>query len=206
MFTTLSKLISAVLLIAFSLSAGAAVTFEIQRVSDTSAIVTGYGSFDDASGSATWNEHILSFRDGIFDQVLPDYANESILSSSTLLVGDEPITFGYLAGPAMASGQVIYIGVENDDPFTHDALVKQNSVITGSMLWTLPSYATFADIGTVGEVIWGSGYDVALTGITVPIGSWQIVAPTAVPVPGSFLLMGSAFLGLCGLKRNATSH
>src|SRR5687767_5646059 len=64
---------------------------------------------------------------------------------------------------------------------------------SGSAHITLNSGSTWDPVGSSGEVWWGASANVA----TTEVGTWNIVAPAAVPEAGSTLpLLGLALAGL----------
>jgi hypothetical protein len=168
-----------------------AVTFEIQRLSDTSAIIKGTGSFEPL-GFETGNDQIFSL-DAPFSLAPGPVGVNWIAVSTDLLVGGVPWTEIYEAGAD-----------ENYSGLNHPVIyVSRNGlpqVLLGEISGTFEINlvdGTLAPVGSSGRVFRGA----ACTGcgFVVEVGSWRMTASSAVPLPSAFPLFALSMIGLIGV-------
>ncbi|MGE0387060.1 MAG: hypothetical protein AB7Q97_20235 [Gammaproteobacteria bacterium] len=170
-------------------SASAAVLLRLERISDTDVRLVGSGTLGDTLPAE--NRHSLYLVDPFSVRPAP-LSNHPILDSSELSAGDFDFNFANDAGSGIGASfnNVIYIGRDIGVlPFPE---IPSNEPLAGSMLLHLTAGATFAPIGASGEVYWGT-----TTGNIrgVLSGTWEMVEPSPVPLPGAIgLALGGTVL------------
>ena len=189
----LIKLIRAICICVFTYgvaaSANAALVFEIERVSDTVANITATGTLGSTYGDSP---DTISFLNP-FNVEPIGFDNRSVFSSSTMLVGSDPILSSYVMGPSYipADGTpAIYL----NSSYLLTSFTA-GSTVSGALEWVLPSDLSLASIGSSGVVTWGT----ASSGVNT--GTWTVVPASVVPVPAAVWLFGSGLIGLIGLAR-----
>ena len=172
------SLASAALIAALAIAprAEAVVYFEIERLSDTEAKVTGSGVFDiETPGSYLSLAGATSVGDGGTDP----------LSDSTMTAG--PLDLG---GVFTAAGTTNYFMRFGE--FLSDAVIPEDSVLAG-MFSTILDSETWGAVGTSGNVL------ASTTGAL--LGSYSIVATSAVPLPAGGVLLLTGLMGLAAARR-----
>lgn len=166
-----------------------AITFQIERLSDTQAVVTGTGTMGSISSSIN-NQHIITFGTGLFG-VDPTSMYSSILTSSTMQIGGKSVDFAYDVNCcSVMFVPSLYFG-------SLSGIFETGDSVIGSLTMTLVDSNTWASIGTTGT---------AYSGLVDPAatGTWEIVAgPSTVPIPPALSLFGSglALMGFIGWRR-----
>jgi len=157
--------------------ANAALVFEILRINDTTAQITGTGSID-IVGTGTQSSGITPYwlsLDGATSAGDPGYDT----FSGTLTLG------------GVDSDGVFARKTTNDFWLTFGATPVMGSAVTGLVTATL-DVETWAVVGTTGTVSAGSNM----------LGSYTVVSSfSAVPIPAAVWLFGSGLLGLAGIAR-----
>jgi hypothetical protein len=177
-----------------ALNKRADVLIDIERVSDTQAIVTGTGSINIGT-TQTFNPHVLILSDP-FGLEPPALSNAYVLSASTLSMGSVPFNFALACGtgPSCAPNTSILIG--NLD----FVALTPGDTFSGSLSLLLTAGTTLAAEGSTGVVYWGS-----VSG-EVPVGTWEMTGVAAVPLHplpllGQMLLMGLVGFGFLAYRR-----
>jgi hypothetical protein len=146
------------------LNSNATLLFEIERVSDTKANITGTGILDTAE--PTGPQNLFSFKNP-FGIAPPSMDNRIIDDDgSTLKIGFPIVDIAWILGSGMSSAggdPWIYIGRSRGS-------WVPGSTVTGSLSITLPSGITFAAPGSTGLVNWGIGTD------GIDAGTWIMVS------------------------------
>jgi len=162
-----STMLSFVVILIISLApldSNATLSFEIERVSDTKANITGTGILDTAEPTGAPN--IFSFKNP-FGIAPPSIDNRIIDDDgSTLQIGFPTVDIAWMLGSGMAfagGDPWIYIGKSRGS-------YVPGSTVTGSLSITLPSGITFAAPGSTGLVNWGVGTD------GIDAGTWTMVS------------------------------
>ena len=161
----------------------AAVLIEIQRISNTQGILTGTGALGVTVPSDA--EHVISLINPFSTAPLPG-TGELAFSSSTLKIGTVPINFAWDCALAAAgcTTPLIYFGNQSLTDFLPGA------TFSGQLNLQLTFPATFAAIGATGDVYWGF----PLRGPEL-VGTWEIVAPSQVPLPAALPLFATVLAG-----------
>jgi hypothetical protein len=165
----------------------AALSLQIERISDTQAAITATG--DIGSIAASGNADIIALDDP-FGTAPTGFANGSVFDTSTLSIGGLPVDFAYNFGPSFgwfASPGGVYFGDSASTPF------PVNSAFVGELDVTLTAGTTLAAIGSTGNVYWGAGIDTPIL-----VGTWNVVG---VPEPASIVTLVVGLLGLSGFRR-----
>ena len=173
--------------------ARASVLFQIERVSDTQAIVTGTGSLNGPTPS-----DILSLIQFVnpFGIAPSPGDNKNIFQSATMQVGGKIVDAAYTCGSSINCD-----GSSNPDLYfaTNGGLAIGDSVSSGNLVLDLASSGTsLAVVGTSGNVYWSVQVSPTL------IGTWEMVsAAGATPLPAALPLFatGLGVLGLLGRRR-----
>jgi hypothetical protein len=178
----LRVLMGSVLLLA-NFGASGEVLLRLQRLSDTQVILVGSG-FLGAVVPAE-NQHALSLIDPFSVRPAP-LVNHRILEDSDLYAGSFVFNFANDAGSGIGDSftNTIYIGRDVGTlPFPQ---IPSAELFSGTMFLDLGSDATFAPIGSAGDVFWGT-----TTGNIrgVLSGRWEMVAAIPVPEASSYALM-----------------
>lgn len=192
----LSRTVLASLATALISPAYAAVLFTIERIDDTHARLVGSGTLGLVAPEV--NDHILALTDPFaIDPVVAtsDYA----LVGGNLRVGGKALDFAYAASPQfdlfgdLTAG--LYVGNNGFRAYAAQDLVS------GHFNLELTGGATFAAVGTSGQVTWGV-IDFANPQL---VGEWHIVdAPVDVPEPASLALGAIALASLLAARRATT--
>lgn len=163
--------------------------FEIQRISDTTGIVTGSGTVP--VGPAGFSSSTVSLRSP-FAVGPAGSENTQIITASTMQIGGHPVVISNLFGQGIAgSGGFpwIYFSVAGGPLAAGDA-------VTGSFTFGLPILYSLAVVGSGSAVSWG----LANTGAGA--GSWTMVAEaTAISAPAPIELLGFAVVALGFARR-----
>jgi hypothetical protein len=212
---------AAVLCMATMPHAQAIVSIQLERLSDTDALMFVSGQLDTAPPGG--NAHSLALMDP-FSARPGDTDNSWVLDSSDMRAGDYLFNFANQAGRCAAncpgtevspgvfsdnSGRANTIYFGNNDvvfPFPFPFLaIPSNTPITGSMQLQLQDGATFAPVGASGEVYWGT--TALMLGKGVLVGSWEMVGLPAVPEPTAYamLLAGLGLIGFVAHRRRLGS-
>jgi hypothetical protein len=145
----------AIFLAAFPISANANVLIEIERLSDTQAIITGSGSIDVGTPQID-NPQILTLSDP-FGSEPSLFQNLSVLSATTLSLGSVSFDFAHDCGPGFACAgpgiTAIYFGSFST------ASVVTGDTFSGSLTISLQAGTTLAAVGSTGTVYWGDQLD-----------------------------------------------
>lgn len=169
--------------------AQAAVLLQLQRLSDTDALLIGQGSLTTLD-AATSNRHMLRLIDPF--GVRPGHLVNSWLYMSGNLKADAfEFNFAHDVGTGFGDAfeNLIYIGRNTFQD------IPANSTLSGSILLHLGDGATFAPVGATGDVYWGT-WPGALS------GSWEMVAATPVPEPQTVALFSAGLLALVFVTRS----
>lgn len=189
-----AKRLSLTLVVGFALflvpaSANATLLIEIQRINDTTGIVSGSGTVP--VGPQGFSSSTVSLRSP-FAIGPSGTENDQIITASTMQIGGHPVVISNLFGQAApGSGGFPWISfsVSGGPLVAGDAL-------TGSFTFELPAAFSLAAVGSIGNVSWG----LANTGTGA--GSWTMVAEaTAISAPASIALLGFGVLGLGFARR-----
>lgn len=182
--------------VCLSSSVHASLLFTIDRFSDRTASVSASGALDEVS-PPQFNNHLIIFEDLFGSPLSALY--ENAFQSSTMQAGGPSIDLAYTASAAshflLSRKDGLYMG--SGYPSPHPLFTSGNT-ITGVLNLALPSDAIFAGVGTTGAVYWGPGFSQ-----NIKIGSYVIVADTAVPEPTSVALFGLGLLGFVALRRKS---
>lgn len=178
----------------FTSAAQANLLLKVNRISDQTAIVTGTGTLDT---SAPQGDAFILFLDNIFSNPLSGYQNDGAFLSSTLTVGSAPIDFANTAGSRFNFGgtgnPALYFGSSTQSFST------SNAINGGALNLSLPTGYSFANIESTGTVYWGV---YSVNGAYV-VGSYEIVAVSAVPEPTTVALLGLGLLGFAASRRKS---
>jgi hypothetical protein len=165
-------------------TANATLLVQIDRVSDTYAIVTATGNIGSVLPGN--NQHIIAL-DNVFGTAPPAAENAAVFGSSTLSIGGVSVVFAYDAG-----SQFNIFGDGNPGIyFGGNGPLPPNASFVGALDLSLTPGTTLASVGSTGYVDWGvPGGDV--------VGTWDIVAA---PEPTSLALFATAFAGFGAIQR-----
>lgn len=161
-----------------------ALIFEVNRISDTQARITGFGTLDENVGSFGI-ELINIFGASNF----PVSFSDSHSFSGTLTIGESSI-----ASVSHLGRSDLRLGFDGNE-------LNEGDVLNANLLVTLSS-RMWAGIGTSDLVREGTP-DIILPidAEFDPIGVYSVISTTAVPIPTSIWLFGSAFISLLGLRK-----
>jgi hypothetical protein len=190
MFNRTQVLITVFLLFS-SAGAHASLLFEMERISDTQAIISGTGTLEDVLGGV--NTHMLSFFDP-FDVDPIEIDNIDIFSESTLNIGSAFVNNARAFGPGYVSAAGSpWIYVYN----TSNTYLQSGDMPVGELNVQLSGGMTFAPVGSSGAVNWG------FADVGNSTGRWMMVegdSHVSVPAPASLSLIAMG-LGLLGIVR-----
>ncbi|MFT5488174.1 MAG: hypothetical protein ACI9JL_001673 [Paracoccaceae bacterium] len=190
----IAKRLSLTLVVGFALflapaSADATLLIEIQRINDTTGVVSGSGTI--LPGPPGFSSSTVSLR-APFAIGPSGGENDQIITASTMQIGGHPVVISNLFGQGTAgSGGFPWMSFS-----VSGGPLAAGDTITGSFTFELPAPFTLAAIGSVGVVSWG----LANTGVGA--GSWTMVAEaTAISAPAPIALLGFAVLGIGFVRR-----
>lgn len=211
------RVLATVLCLALALPASAGLAIQLQRISDTDALMVIGGELDLASLGG--NAHALALMDP-FSTRPPDTDASWVLHDSDMHAAGFLFNFANQAGRCSGAcpGTVVSPGVFFDNsgrantiyfgnndfvfplPFPF-APIPSMTAIVGSMHLRLQNGATFAAVGAAGDVYWGTT-QIAL-GKGVLVGTWQMVGVQPVPEPSTYAMMlaGLGWVGLAVRRR-----
>lgn len=160
-------------LIVFSITTAlplrAEVILQIERVNDTTGIVSGIGSLGNVQPAD--DQHIMLLNgNNLFTKAPTNGENVSIFGSSTMSIGDRAISWAVDGAPGVAkwSDPIVYFGTS---PYNF----TPGASIAGSLVLNLTPGTTWGSIGSSGTLYWGVYPD---PGRTIIEGTWQIVGPS----------------------------
>ena len=187
---SLEKCLLALILFAVSATGAlASVHLTIERLSDTSGILTATGNVPSAPTPS--NSHLL-FLDNPF--AIPTTGNNNAFMSSSLNYGGQAIDFIYDAAAffdAFGNGNpVLYFGFLSFGMFS-----PSGSFDSGALAFDLTGGATLAAIGSSGAVNWGA-YSNA-----VGAGDWVMTGSVPEPETYAMMVAGLGLLGWVGRRR-----
>jgi hypothetical protein len=159
---------------------------QIVRLSDTDALIVGGGTMG-STPAAGWNIHAL-YLSNPFGNAPGPLDNNYILVSSELRAGSFQFNFAHDAGAGYGNGitNTIYIG---RNPFDN---IPEFSTLTGTMQVRLYNGVTFAPVGSIGAVYWGTS--APDNGQGAVSGSWTMLSASAVPEAATSALLGFGLL------------
>lgn len=195
------RILAGVMLLCAWSNASADVTLRLARLSDTEAVLIGSGTLGTVVPAS--NSHALFLIDPF---VGSPNGNNWVLEESELDVGPSyRFNFANDMGTdtdADAFLNTLYVGRVEFETQTFPQ-IPSNEPLVGTMFLRLePNGATFAPIGSTGQVYWGT-----TTGDIrgVLSGTWEIVAaPVPEPMSVHMMLGGLALLALLGKRRGRT--
>jgi hypothetical protein len=187
-------------LTALATPAAAALIVQIERVSDTEAVLTATGDIGPNNGQSPFSNGQLFWLQGdAFGSFPSGPTNDSIFNSaSTLSVGGDIVDGAFDCSSGCFSDNIgnptLYFA-STDAEESGPGAFPANSTFSGALDLTLPSGTTFAAVGTTGNIFWGVPYNVPA------IGTWTIVAGS-VPEPATWALMLLGFGGIGWMLRS----
>lgn len=158
-------------------TANATLLVQIERVSDTQAIVTATGNIGSVLPPGN-NLHIIGL-DNVFGTAPPATENADVFGSSTLSIGGVSVNFAYDIGSQ-------FDGFGDANPgiyFGGNFPLAANASFLGALDLSLTPGTTLASIGSSGDVDWSIFPSVV-------VGTWQVVAA---PEPASLALFATAW-------------
>jgi len=170
------------------LAATATVHVELQRLSDTDALLVATGSL--SAPAPAGNPHIIFLSDPFSVRPAPS-VDDNILVTSDLHAGSYVFNFAHDLGTNFGPffQNIIYVARDDFVP------IPLNEPFTGSMLLHLADGATLAPLGASGDVFWGSSPSLVA-------GTWEVVPEPAI----HFLLLAGAISAALVLRRVSTTE